>query len=33
MSRLTKIIGYIFFGSWSLAGTFFYLKAIINFIT
>ena len=33
MDKLTKVVGYVFFGGWALVGTFFYIKAIVNFIT
>jgi len=32
MKMLTKLVGYIFFGSWALFGTFFYIKAVIEFL-
>ena len=32
MTKLTKFVGYIFYGGWSLLGTFFYIKAVIEFI-
>ena len=31
--KLTAFIGVVFFGGWALAGTFFYVKAFIDFIT
>lgn len=33
MNRLTKFIGYIFFGGWAFGGAVFYIKAIIDFTT
>lgn len=33
MKDLTKLVGYVFFGGWALLGTFFYIKAVIEFIT
>lgn len=33
MNRITKFIGYIFFGGYALLGTIFYIKAVIDFIT
>lgn len=32
MYKFTKIAGYIFFGGWSLVGSYFYVKAIIDYI-
>ena len=32
MRTLTKIVGYIFLGSWALLGSYFYVKAIIDYI-
>lgn len=32
MTKLTKIVGYVFFGGEALLGTFFYIKAVIEFI-
>ena len=32
MDKFTKYIGIIFYGGWCLLGTFFYIKAIINFV-
>lgn len=32
MDRLTKFIGYIFFGGWAILGTAYYIKAVIEFI-
>lgn len=31
-NKLTKIIGIIFFGGWALSGTFFYGKAVVEWI-
>lgn len=33
MNNGTKIAGIIFFGGWCLLGAFFYIKAIIDFLT
>lgn len=30
--KITKIVGILFFGGWILTGTFFYIKAIIDFL-
>ena len=32
MTKLTKFVGFIFYGGWSLLGTFFYIKAVIEFM-
>lgn len=32
MNKFTKYIGFIFFGSLALLGTYFYLKAVIEFV-
>jgi len=32
MSKLTKIVGYLFFGGWALIETILYIKAVIDFI-
>lgn len=29
--KLTKLIGIVFFGGWAVAGSFFYIKAVIEF--
>lgn len=33
MKGLTKLVGYVFFGGWALLGAFFYIKAVIEFMT
>lgn len=30
--KITKIVGFLFFGGWILTGTFFYIKAVIDFL-
>lgn len=32
MDRLTKFIGYTFFGGWAILGMMYYIKAVIEFI-
>ena len=32
MNKLTKVIGYVFFGGWSLGCAILYIKAVVDFI-